>query len=93
MTDIIESNIIIINLDNCIICDKNDPIILKFKGSCICQSYIHVKCIDEWFIKNPLTCPTCKVKYYFTYGDRCAQVFIILVIIGTIIFLPVNQLL
>ena len=51
--------------NNCIICLTNDQNVIKYKGTCQCNIYVHQKCIEEWnnseLNKNkPIKCMICK---------------------------------
>jgi hypothetical protein len=62
------------NINSCIICLEEDkPIDTRIlEGNtmtfliknCSCQFYIHEKCFNLWFFKNPV-CPICKLPLYY----------------------------
>jgi hypothetical protein len=72
--EIVEPRIEITTTNSCIICLEEDkPLDTEMlegntmtflNKNCSCQFYIHEKCFNLWFFKNPV-CPICKLPLYY----------------------------
>lgn len=56
------------DLDKCIICLSEEPILQKYDAPCECKPYVHQICLEQWFLVNSNECPICRVNYEYFYA-------------------------
>jgi hypothetical protein len=48
---------------SCMFCLCETPNIVQYDGPCPCKPYLHLQCLESWFINTPNECPLCRTDY------------------------------
>jgi len=48
---------------SCMFCLCETPTIVQYDGPCPCKPYLHIHCLEQWFINTPNECPLCRKDY------------------------------